>query len=182
MVKKEKKKLTQKRIDDLGSIYSALKDIVLFSDLTQDELWDFCFIVEIHHYKEGKIIAKEGDINSRLYVINDGVIEISKTTALGETYVISLIDAKNSNAASFGEVSLVDDHPRTATIIAKSDLTVYSLSGNLFTKFCDKNTDIGYRIMKQLVHSTCKYLRSSNNNVITLFNALVEETQRGIGN
>ena len=180
MIKKDGKKLTQKRIDDLSNIYRALKDILLFSDLSKDELWHFCSIVEIHHYKEGKVIAKEGDTNSRLYVVNDGVIQISKTTALGEPYVISLIDARNSKASSFGEVSLIDDHPRTASITAKSDLTVYSLSGSLFTKFCDKNTDIGYRIMKQLLHLTCKYLRSSNNNVITLFNALVEETQRGI--
>lgn len=180
MVKKDGKKLTQKRIDDLSSIYRALKDLFLFSDLNEDELWHFCSIVEIHHYKKGRIIAKEGDMNSRLYVVNDGVIEITKTTALGEPYVISLIDARNSKAASFGEVSLIDNHPRTATITAKSNLSVYSLSGALFTKFCDANTDIGYRIMKQLVHSTCKYLRSSNNNVLTLFNALVEEMQRGI--
>lgn len=177
-----KKELSQKRVDLLSDIYNALKDIELFSDLTQDELWDFCTIIEIHRYKEGKVIAKEGDTNSRLYVVNDGVIEISKHTTQGESYVISIIDTEVLGGTCFGEVSLIDDNPRTATITAKTNITVYSLSGSLFTNFCDNNTDIGYRIMKKLTHSVCKYLRSSNNNVLTLFNALVEEMERGIEN
>ncbi len=180
MLQQKKEKLTKKRLDALTDAYNALNKLTLFKDLTDEELWSFCSVVEFEKYRNKDVIAYEGDINSKLYIVTDGKVIVSKKTALGEPYVISIIDSSAKKEIFLGEVSLVDEHVRTATITALGDVSLYSITGDVFATFCDSNPQMGYKILKLLVRSICKHLRRANNDVITLFNALVEETKRSI--
>jgi len=174
------KKISQKNIDVLSDIFNALLSVELFSELTREELMEFSTIVKREDVNAGKVITREGDKKSNLYIIDEGIVEISKKTSLGEPYVISIRDVKKTGRTFFGEVSLIYNTPRTATIIAKTDAVLYNISGHAFNKFCDDNQLVGYKIMKILIRDICKYLRSSNEQVLILFDALVEETKRGI--
>ena len=174
------KNISQKNIDTLADVFNALLNVELFSDLTKEELMQFSTIVKKENVTAGKVIAKEGDKKSNLYILNEGIVEISKKTSLGEPYVISIRDSKKLGRAFFGEISLIYKAPRTATIIAKTDAVLYNITGPAFNKFCDDNPLIGYKIIKILIRDICKYLRNSNEQVLILFNALVEETKRGI--
>ncbi len=175
------KNMSQKKIDLLMEVFDVLTDINLFSELDREDLLHFAHIVKKRKIKKNTIIASEGDKRkSNYYILSEGIIEISKKTALGEPYVISIRDTATMGRTSFGEVSLIYKSQRTATITAKIDSIVYVINGDTFSNFCDDNPLIGYKIMKILARDICKYLRSSNEQTLILFNALVEETKKSI--
>lgn len=178
--KKSSGSLSQKRIDLLTHAYNTLTKLTLFSELSSAELWEFCSVIEFEKYKNNELIASEGEVNSKLYIVSAGEVIVSKKTAMGEPYVINIIDSSPSGSTFLGEVSLVDEHVRTASIVASGAVELYSITGDVFNQFCDNHQEIGYKILKILVRSICRHLRRSNNDVLTLFNALVEETKRGV--
>ncbi len=179
-IKKSSEFLSQKRIDLLTHAYNTLTKLTLFSELSSAELWEFCSVVEFEKYKNKDLIASEGEVNSKLYIVSAGQVIVSKKTAMGEPYVINIIDSSPKGATFLGEVSLVDEHVRTASIVASGNVELYSVTGDVFNQFCDNHQEIGYKILKILVRSICRHLRRSNNDVLTLFNALVEETKRSV--
>ncbi len=175
------KKISPKKVDLLLEVFNVLTDINLFSELDREDLLHFAHIVRKQKVKKNGIIASEGDKKkSNYYILSEGIIEISKKTALGEPYVISIRDTETMGRTSFGEVSLIYKSERTATITAKTDVVLYTINGDVFSNFCDDNPLIGYKIMKILARDICKYLRSSNEQTLILFNALVEETKKSI--
>ncbi len=178
---KKIRNMSQKKIDLLLEVFDVLTEVTLFSELDREDLMQFAHIVKKKKFKKNAIIASEGDKKkSNYYILSDGVVEISKKTALGEPYVISIRDTDTMGKTSFGEVSLIYKSKRTATITAKVDSIIYVISGSTFTKFCDDNPVIGYKSMKILATDICRYLRSSNEQTLILFNALVEETKKSI--
>ncbi len=161
-------------------INDILGKINIFSTLTKKEINKLIPIVKKKSVKEGEIIVKEGAKTGFLYILEKGIIEISKKTSLGESYIISVRDSEKTGSSSFGELSLIHGSKSASTIVAKTDSLLYFIEAKSFNKFCDEHTDIGYKIIKELSINVCKYLKSSNEQVRTLFDALIEETKRGI--
>ena len=84
-------------------------------------------IIEVVHYKAGTSIIKKGELGKIFYMIKEGTTTVTDLAA-GAT----MADATLSAGAYFGEMALMNDSPRTATIIAKSDVTLLCLSREAF--------------------------------------------------
>lgn len=97
-----------------------LHEVPLFALLDDAERSALAERIEVKTFKEGETIFKTGDPGDSLYVVTTGEVELSVKTKTGEAVVLE----KNGRGDFFGEISLLDEGPRTATAKALSDVEV----------------------------------------------------------
>lgn len=80
------------------------------------------------HFEPGEVIFREGDRGDRLYIIVDGEVEVVKEElGKGETTL-----ARRGPGECFGEMALVSDTPRTATVRSRTSLNVLTMDREAF--------------------------------------------------
>ena len=86
--------------------------------------------MKVKYYKENEIIFKEGETGDKLYFLETGKIKVySKSKYMREM----------DKGPVFGEVALLFDEPRVATVIAISYCKIWYLTKNAFTSLVDEN-------------------------------------------
>ena len=129
-------------------------------------------IFEIKSIKKGTIIMQEGQIGDSAFFLLEGKVSVIKETMYGEDYVVTTISSQGDEF--FGEINLIDKGKRTSTIKALENCVIFETNSQKLEKFMNENTVIGFKIMKYMAQSLAKHLRKADNDVLTLFNALVE--------
>ena len=89
----------------------------------------------IHEYSfsAGDIVFREGDIGENFYMIIEGEVEVSRNES-GKKKVLSYLASDHY----FGELALVNQEPRSATITAHTDLKLLAIKGERFVSLCDE--------------------------------------------
>ena len=105
----------------------TLKKHFLFSKLSENDLTEILESMESHEYHKDETVIQEGDAGDEFYVIEDGSfdiyvdgVKIDKTIGDGE------------GPGYFGDLALISNQPRNATIVANRDSRVWSLSRQFF--------------------------------------------------
>lgn len=98
-----------------------LQESKLAAQLTPPEISGMEKIAQERHFAAGKEIFKEGDAGDGMYVVRDGVVEITVKMGEGIGHVISRIEPGDF----FGELAVLDDKARSATATAGTDTTAY---------------------------------------------------------
>jgi len=94
----------------------------------------------------GKAIVKQGSMGQGFFVVMDGVVRFEKNGKLLAT---------RSQGAYFGEISLLDGRPRTASVIADTEVQLLCVTKAAFRELLD-----GVPGMKdKIILSLCRYLR-----------------------
>jgi hypothetical protein len=93
----------------------------------------------------GDIVFSEGDIGTDMYIIQQGTIELLKTMG-GETRVLATLEKGDF----FGEMTVLEDVPRSASARAKTDVELVRINGATFDAMLKSNTEIAIRMMRKL--------------------------------
>ena len=149
-----------------------MKNHSLFKDLTKEEYDKIIQIFTERNIKKDTTIIKEGEEGDSAFLLIEGKVSVVKETVYGEDYVVTIIEAGGDEF--FGEINLIDKGKRTSTIKAIEDCIILEVTSDKLKRFMDKNPIIGYKVMWHMAKSCAKHLRKADNDVITLFNALVE--------
>ena len=124
---------------------TLLKNIALFDELTNDELGALqqrCTESVMPADHSVFVVGDEGD---SLFLIIDGAVDIQTGEGKGKTTLASLF-----NGQIFGELSLFDGSPRSATATTTKQTTVLSLDRADFTAFLKAKPEAGIKIMAEL--------------------------------
>ena len=116
-------------------------------------------MTDTERFKKGATIIHEGTTGSNAYLILSGSVEVFKKVG-DEKLVLSRLVKGNI----FGEMSLVDDKPRSATIVALEDTEVRILSRERFESMLEQNPRAVIPLLKQ-VFQRVRYL----NQMVTAF-------------
>lgn len=156
-------------------ITNKLKHIALFRSIKHKEafLEKLGTIVEEKSFAEGTYIIKEGEVGTSMFILGKGTIRIERTTLMGDTFTL----AKHSEDKNvfFGELALLDNDVRSASVYAVTNTVCYSIEKDAFTQFCEDNPHIGYAIIKDIAVSLAAKLRKTTNDNLTLINALCSD-------
>ena len=123
-----------------------LEDCRLFSQLNQEELEKLPDLAEERAYSPGQEIFKEGAEGDGVYVVKDGLVEISALIAPGRRRVFSTI----SPGDIFGEMAVLDEQPRSATATALEATTVYFLPRRAFLDFMDRSPTTSRATLREI--------------------------------
>ena len=108
---------------------SLLADVPILQLLDDDERATLAALLDTRHYDAGATVFHEGEPGDALFLVSRGGVEVSVTSDTGDRIVL----AHNERGDVFGEISMLDGGPRTATAVALEASEVLTLSrSNLF--------------------------------------------------
>lgn len=125
---------------------NTLSHVDLFANLDKKELQVLSKACQERHYKAGTKIISQGDSGVGLYVIKSGKVRIVQTNSAGEEEELGTVDAGNV----LGEMSLLDDLPRSASVIAIDDVTALLLPIWEFRTILQSHPDIAVKLLAVL--------------------------------
>ena len=140
----------------MDKLLQILQSVELFRDLSEEQLEQISKISTQKTYSKGDTICKQGDPGDAMYIISSGQVEISIRDNNGNTYSALYLGA----GQLIGEMALVDDGTRSASVIGIEDQTiVYSIPNDKFTALCVADTAIGYIMMRNIAQDLSFKLR-----------------------
>jgi len=119
----------------------SLKRAPLFEDLSKDELEQLAKISEDMEVVAGRVLCREGEPAQEFFVIIDGEAEATKDGK-------SLRTMKDGDF--FGEIALIEDIPRTATVTATTGLRFFVLTRQAFWSTIDRMPDVERKVLRAL--------------------------------
>jgi CRP/FNR family cyclic AMP-dependent transcriptional regulator len=140
----------------LSKDLEVLRSIPLFAKIEPAKLKLLAFTSERLSFMEGDEVCHEGDTGDAAYIILEGEADISVQTPNGPMIVATL--GKND---IIGEIAVLCDVPRTATVTAKSDLETLRVAKDNFFQLVTQFPQIGIQVMHELaerLHQTTQDL------------------------
>src|SRR5437773_2428338 len=122
-----------------------LAHIPLFESLTPEDLEALSRRLESQDFSDGDAVFHQGDAGSALYIIDDGAVEISYGEGRGRVILATLFTGQY-----FGELSLFDGSPRSATATAVKPSRLIRLDRDDLVDFVNKNPPAALRIIAEM--------------------------------
>jgi CRP/FNR family cyclic AMP-dependent transcriptional regulator len=119
-----------------------LRQVPLFSDLDQRELQDIASAMKSRTFSSGQEIAVEGESGVGFFVIEDGQAKVT----VGGDEVRTL-----GPGDYFGEVALITQGPRTATVTAATDLKTYGMTFWEFRPLVEDTPSLAWKMLQSAV-------------------------------
>jgi len=133
---------------------SILKDNMIFSNLSEKDLRQIAELSREVSFKKGETIIKENEIADAFYIIVKGKVEIIKEGEESQEEVL----ATKGDGEVFGEMAVIDELPRSATIRATTAIDLLRLDKDSFKKLLRSFSDISLEIAR----SICSTVRTTN--------------------
>jgi HD-GYP domain-containing protein (c-di-GMP phosphodiesterase class II) len=123
-----------------------LREIAFFARIPEYDLRQIAGIMVERSYGAGDVIVAERTEAERFFIVSHGKIEITKKFDTSEEFVLSVL----SDGDFFGEMALLDERPRSATVRAVEPTVVLEISRADFETLLSSAPSLAYRIMKEL--------------------------------
>ncbi|MCA9917071.1 MAG: cyclic nucleotide-binding domain-containing protein [Anaerolineales bacterium] len=148
------------------SISAILSVTDIFDTFGETQLELVAAICEVQNYQTGDILVKENDQSTELYVIARGGVEVvMNPTFVGknvdESEMVVLTELRQGQV--FGEVALVDQGMRSATIrVSQANTMLLCIDRNRLMQLCDIYPELGYKLMKNLAADLAFKIRNTD--------------------
>jgi CRP/FNR family transcriptional regulator, cyclic AMP receptor protein len=119
----------------------ALKRVPLFEGLSRKELTELAKVSDDLEVEAGKKLTREGETGKEFFVIVEGDIEV---TIKGKRV------AARGGGDFVGEIALLEDTPRTATVTTTTPVRLFVLTRQDFRKLVDQNRSVEQKVMRAL--------------------------------
>jgi CRP/FNR family transcriptional regulator, cyclic AMP receptor protein len=98
---------------------AALGSVPIFARLSDSQLFRLASRTTVRTFAPGTVIVREGDTSMSLYVILSGGVRVDRSRAEGGAVRVAELGVREA----FGEMGLIDDAPRSATVTAEAETT-----------------------------------------------------------
>lgn len=140
-------------------LVTLLTETDIFQNLTELEIQELSHRLVKKKYESGKEIFREGDPGGKMLIISSGSVEIQKLRSHGTGRVVI---ARFERAGVIGEMSLIDNLPRSATVIAVRPTVVYELDKDGFNDLLENQKDISIKTLVGLAKLLSIRLRNTS--------------------
>ena len=135
----------------------TLKDITLFSGIDDESLQYLEKVAVKKSFPKNTILFSKGDETDSLYIVKSGMVKAIIVDEEGKEMILSI----HRPGEYFGEMSLIDKEPRSATLITKEPTQLLIIHRKDFMKVFNSNPDMVYDLFRILL----KRLRKSTDKV-----------------
>jgi len=137
-----------------------LRNVPLFSMLPENQLALLTGVVSRKSFPRGTTIIAAGDVTESLYVVISGRMKVMMGDDEGREVILAIL----GTGEYFGEMGLVDDSPRSASVVALEACELLSLSKRDFKICLNDNFEMAMTVMRGLV----KRLREADKKIGSL--------------
>lgn len=147
-----------------GSTEAALRNVPAFIILSPRELKEVAAIVHKRAYQAGEPVFFQGDPGLGMYIIQEGEVSITIAEKDGARKELAVL----GEGDFFGEVALLDESPRSASAICKTDCSLIGFFRPDLFEVIDKNSRLGLKIVFKLAEIVAARLRNTDNEISRL--------------
>ncbi|MBU1262696.1 Crp/Fnr family transcriptional regulator [bacterium] len=138
----------------------ALRSVPIFSQFDEEELTNLAEIAKPSLYKKGDWFFSRNDVGAYLFVIQKGLARVVVEGEESREVTLSILHQGDF----FGEMSILDGKPRSASVVAQEDCKALVITRDNFLKFIKQYPSVGIKILGIL----CQRLRKTNQQIETL--------------
>ena len=139
-------------------IKHILSELPFFEDFSENEIAYFANNLSLRLFASQTCLFKEGDVGDYLFFVVNGFVEV-KIEAHNSSQIII---AKFGPGSSIGEMSLIDNYPRSATRIVAEGSELLLLSRQRLDTICEESPVIGLKFLRSLSKVLSSRLRKAN--------------------
>jgi len=144
---------------DLAEETDLLRKIPMFAKMETSKLKLLAFASEMVSFQDGDIVFNSGDTADYAYVIMEGAVDIITETDKGPIVMVTL-----SQNQLIGELGLINNTPRIATLLANGNLLAMKITAEMFFRILRENSEVALdviRILSDKVARTNEQLESA---------------------
>ncbi|MCK5242509.1 cyclic nucleotide-binding domain-containing protein [bacterium] len=141
----------------------TIRNVEIFSDLSDKELATVIRRSKQMEYKTEGIIVREKAAGGMMHVILEGSVEVRKKTPDGIDKPLAILN----EGSVFGEMSLFDGHPYSASVVAKENTSTLTLFHNDFMEMAESEPTLALKVTVNLINTLATRLRKTNDNLVT---------------
>jgi CRP/FNR family transcriptional regulator, cyclic AMP receptor protein len=139
---------------------AVLKAVPLFASFPEDQLRMLTTVVSRKSVTRSTMVMAAGDATDSLYIVLSGRLKVMMSDAEGKEVILSILGP----GEIFGEMGLIDDEPRSATVVTIEPCELLSLAKRDFKKSLAENFEMCMAVMRGLV----KRLREADRKIGSL--------------
>ena len=125
----------------------ALQRVPLFTHLSLEQLEVINRLLQEVQFLAGEIIMREGEPGGELYILVEGEVDVYKAWRTPAEEKL----ASMQPVSYIGEMSVLDNEPRSATVIARSDARLLTLAGARFKELILQAPEISFEVFPILM-------------------------------
>ena len=123
-----------------------LATVPLFGALDQETLQSFAAVTREKSYPKGSVIVFEDDPGDSLFIVREGRVKVVLVGEDGREVILGVLGV----GAHFGELSLIDEQPRSAHVIAMEDTSLLVLRHDDFRRHVETSPAVAWRMLVEL--------------------------------
>ena len=144
-----------------ATILGLLKGVELFSELSEEQIGMLADLVVSQKFNRDETVVLEGDDSVQaLYLIASGSVQVYMTGVDGRETILSFLERGDF----FGEMSLIDGEPRSASVRTVTDAQMLIIHRESFLKLIRQSPEIAMGLLSEL----SKRLRKANRQIGSL--------------
>ncbi|MDI6740695.1 MAG: cyclic nucleotide-binding domain-containing protein [Candidatus Edwardsbacteria bacterium] len=155
----------------MTNLVDVLQNNILFKDLSADELERICKLIFLRAYAEGRTLFFEGTPGEVMYLIHAGRVAIVKTGRDKKEIALAML----TPGSFFGEMSILDAQPRSASAKIVEDAELVVITKKAFDQMLETDPGITSKILIALLKAVFARLRSTDEKFKAL--NIVDESQ-----
>ena len=140
-----------------ADIVAFLREARLFRDIPSQDLAVLAQSMRERSLKKGHVLFREGDAGNEMFLVRSGTVIISKLV----TGRVDQVLARVGSGEFFGEMSLIDGAPRSATIQADTDVVLLVLDRHELQRLVEVNPRAAAEFFRALVQVLFERLRAT---------------------
>lgn len=125
-----------------------LTTVPLFASLDPAEVTAFTLLLREKTYPKGSVILFEDDPGDSLFIVREGRVKVVLVSEEGREVILGILGVGDH----FGELSLIDDEPRSAHVVAMEDSTLLALRREDFRRRVEANPAVAWALLVEMSH------------------------------
>jgi CRP/FNR family cyclic AMP-dependent transcriptional regulator len=146
----------------MAEIKNFLTRIDLFTGLSEEMLEQVARLCRPASYPAGQTIVERGTPPDNFYLIRAGTVKIMTAPEDGAENFANAATIILGTGQSFGEMGLIDQGPRSATVKADTDADLLMINCQDFRDLCETDINFGYKVMRNIAVDLSFKLRYRN--------------------
>jgi hypothetical protein len=135
----------------------ALRRVKILGGMSDEQLQKFADFMEVEKFSQWSVIVKQGDPGETMYLILQGELRV-RMNVMGKETILATLGVGDF----FGDISLFDQGPRSADVVANSDSILLKISSSAFEELSKKAPELATPFLRNIGRTLSARIRADN--------------------